>query len=102
MLLLWGLHRHSVWGPDADQFRPERWLNRSTPPEKSFFSGFGIGKRNCIGRFHSIITGSNAKAVRRIEQIRDHNTGRREDFRMSISGGSHQMSPTYPFRCLPS
>ncbi|KAK3209659.1 hypothetical protein GRF29_44g260760 [Pseudopithomyces chartarum] len=42
-----------VWGPDAQQFRPERWIE--TSPERlkvmeSHFLPFGVGSRTCIGR----------------------------------------------------
>ncbi|KAG7297322.1 hypothetical protein JYU34_019293 [Plutella xylostella] len=45
----WGLHRHRGWGTDADVYRPERWLNASTVPDKSF-AAFAMGRRSCIGR----------------------------------------------------
>ncbi|CAH0697154.1 unnamed protein product [Spodoptera exigua] len=50
ILSLYGLHRHSSWGPDAKEFNPERWLNPATLPSTSnVFAPFGIGKRICIG-----------------------------------------------------
>lgn len=39
--------RADIWGPDAEEFNPERWLGRSTGIE---FSPFGAGRRKCIGR----------------------------------------------------
>jgi cytochrome P450 len=38
----------AVWGPDADEFKPERFLNL-TPEQKASFYPFGIGKRVCLG-----------------------------------------------------
>lgn len=36
---------------DASEFRPERWLNRSTYKHHAFASlPFGFGKRMCLGR----------------------------------------------------
>jgi 3-hydroxyphenylacetate 6-hydroxylase len=34
-----------VWGPDADEFRPERWLEQS---DAAMFA-FGLGYRMCTG-----------------------------------------------------
>ena len=39
--------RTDIWGPDAGNFNPERWLGRSMGIE---FSPFGAGRRKCIGR----------------------------------------------------
>ncbi|GMT06461.1 hypothetical protein PENTCL1PPCAC_28635 [Pristionchus entomophagus] len=36
-----------IWGSDASEFRPERWLS-PTVPSSSFLS-FGLGPRRCIG-----------------------------------------------------
>ncbi|KAF7942565.1 uncharacterized protein EAE97_006019 [Botrytis byssoidea] len=49
----------SVWGSDADQWRPERWLEieeqgRGAEVEKYFFS-FGMGSRTCIGKNISLL-----------------------------------------------
>uniref|UniRef100_A0A7S1L5D8 Cytochrome P450 n=1 Tax=Neobodo designis TaxID=312471 RepID=A0A7S1L5D8_NEODS len=51
---MYPLHRHPhVWGPDADTFRPERWIedpelrSRVTP---CAFMPFAVGKRACIGK----------------------------------------------------
>jgi cytochrome P450 len=40
-------HRRDVWGPDADEFRPERWLGRESPGYT--WIPFGGGTRRCIG-----------------------------------------------------
>jgi cytochrome P450 len=53
--MAWMLHRStSEWGPDASEFRPERWLEpgqEATGGAKSTSSnlGFSAGPRNCIG-----------------------------------------------------
>ncbi|APA05859.1 hypothetical protein SS1G_01757 [Sclerotinia sclerotiorum 1980 UF-70] len=49
----------SVWGLDADTWRPERWLEieeqgRGGEVEKYFFS-FGMGSRTCIGKNISLL-----------------------------------------------
>ncbi|KAI1503903.1 cytochrome P450 [Biscogniauxia marginata] len=48
----WAIHRMpEVWGPDANEFRPERWLNKYSEGDlKRFFFAFGGGSRTCIGR----------------------------------------------------
>ncbi|XP_047528995.1 cytochrome P450 4C1-like [Vanessa atalanta] len=44
---IWGLHRNpKYWGPDADKFRPERFLD-ITPEQQSAFIPFSSGPRNC-------------------------------------------------------
>lgn len=48
-VLLHELHRdQSVWGPDAEDFRPERFLEGAIP--KDSWKPFGNGARACIGR----------------------------------------------------
>ncbi|KAK0655756.1 cytochrome P450 [Cercophora newfieldiana] len=48
-----GLHHDpKIWGPDCDEFRPERWLNggaEKQPPNA--WKPFGTGVRACIGRY---------------------------------------------------
>ncbi|KAI1133127.1 cytochrome P450 [Nemania abortiva] len=48
----WVIHRAvQIWGDDAEEFRPERWLNCEDPGTlKRFFFAFGGGTRTCIGR----------------------------------------------------
>lgn len=54
-LCMWGICRNAhVWGTDADQFRPERWLNAS-PEQRAVMDStldlvFGSGKWGCLGR----------------------------------------------------
>ncbi|KAJ0170833.1 hypothetical protein K1T71_013605 [Dendrolimus kikuchii] len=57
MIPIYALNRHSVWGPDAEVFRPERWLNSNTLPEKAYsFASFSIGRRNCIGMNYAMMS----------------------------------------------
>ncbi|KAF9114084.1 hypothetical protein BGX27_000137 [Mortierella sp. AM989] len=39
----------SIWGPDAKEFKPDRWLN-SEKPSSSKFIAFHHGPRVCIGQ----------------------------------------------------
>lgn len=58
VLALFALNRHSVWGPDANEFKPERWLDPATLPENvnNVFSGFSFGKRMCIGKSYALVS----------------------------------------------
>ncbi|KAK1637993.1 cytochrome P450 [Colletotrichum phormii] len=42
-------HSKEIWGPDADDFRPERWESL-TPRQKNAFIPFSTGPRACVGR----------------------------------------------------
>ncbi|GMT19054.1 hypothetical protein PFISCL1PPCAC_10351, partial [Pristionchus fissidentatus] len=45
----WSLHMDkTIWGEDAGEFRPERWLEESTRARASF-QAFGEGPRMCMG-----------------------------------------------------
>ncbi|KAF2766525.1 cytochrome P450 family protein [Teratosphaeria nubilosa] len=40
-----------VWGPDADEFRPERWLDKERYGyQQRYMFSFGGGSRTCIGK----------------------------------------------------
>ncbi|GAB7364465.1 hypothetical protein MBLNU230_g5275t1 [Neophaeotheca triangularis] len=42
-------HSKSIWGPDADEFKPERW-DTVTEAQKAAFIPFSYGPRACVGR----------------------------------------------------
>ena len=42
-------HSKKIWGPDADEFRPERW-EEVTEQQKDAFIPFSHGPRACVGR----------------------------------------------------
>jgi benzoate 4-monooxygenase len=42
-------HSKQIWGPDADDFNPERW-DRLTERQKVGFIPFSHGPRSCVGR----------------------------------------------------
>jgi benzoate 4-monooxygenase len=42
-------HSTAIWGPDAEEFRPERW-ETVTEEQKAAFIPFSYGPRACVGR----------------------------------------------------
>ncbi|GAA86456.1 cytochrome P450 family protein [Aspergillus luchuensis IFO 4308] len=47
----WVIHRlPEIWGPDFEEFRPERWLEGDVGNLKRFYFSFGGGSRTCVGR----------------------------------------------------
>lgn len=44
-------HSKEIWGPDADSYDPDRWLDgRPTQRQKDAFIPFSYGPRACVGR----------------------------------------------------
>ncbi|KDN34444.1 hypothetical protein RSAG8_12476, partial [Rhizoctonia solani AG-8 WAC10335] len=43
-------NRSSVWGNDAEEFRPERWMDDHAGSFNKYFVPFSLGPRACIGR----------------------------------------------------
>ncbi|KAM0147064.1 hypothetical protein ACHAPG_010789 [Botrytis cinerea] len=42
-------HSESIWGPDSQVFKPERWLGPDSKQLEKFLVTFGKGARQCIG-----------------------------------------------------
>lgn len=38
-----------IWGPDAKEFNPERWLDGKAAGMEAFLATFSKGSRICIG-----------------------------------------------------
>lgn len=55
----WVAHRNrDTWGEDADEFRPERWINSNEDQLRemnAMFMPFGLGSRTCIGKNISLL-----------------------------------------------
>jgi cytochrome P450 len=45
--------RKDIWGPDAEDFKPERWMGRKQGPE---YLPFNAGPRICLGRKSSALS----------------------------------------------
>ncbi|KAJ1300345.1 hypothetical protein OPQ81_005166 [Rhizoctonia solani] len=43
-------NRSGVWGSNASEFRPERWLDDNARSFNKYFVPFSLGPRSCIGR----------------------------------------------------
>ncbi|KAF8711795.1 Cytochrome P450 monooxygenase, partial [Rhizoctonia solani] len=43
-------NRSNVWGPDAEAYRPERWLEEGASSLNKYFAAFSTGPRGCVGR----------------------------------------------------
>lgn len=58
---VWAAHYdEDVWGPDAAQYRPDRWIEAQDNPERlrqmdNHYMPFGLGSRTCIGRHISYL-----------------------------------------------
>lgn len=40
----------SIWGPDAREFRPDRWIGPQSKGLDQYFCTFSKGSRMCIGQ----------------------------------------------------
>ncbi|CAH0627439.1 unnamed protein product [Chrysodeixis includens] len=59
---IWGTHRNPrYWGDDADQFRPERFLEPLKHP--AAFIPFSFGPRNCLGYQYAMMSMKTAVAT---------------------------------------
>lgn len=68
----WGIHvNKDIYGPDADEWRPERW-NTVKPTNKEFVP-FGIGPRACLGKDKALAEAAYllARLVQRFESLED-------------------------------
>ncbi|CAH0697237.1 unnamed protein product [Spodoptera exigua] len=74
-LFVFGLHKHPVWGPDVNEFIPERWLEPGRLPENpNAFAAFSVGRRQCIGKAYALMSMKTTLAhlIRRYKIKADH------------------------------
>lgn len=62
--------RKDIWGPDADEFKPDRWINRKAGWEYIPFNG---GPRICIGQQFALTEAGYVlvRLLQRFDQIED-------------------------------
>ncbi|XP_063371825.1 cytochrome P450 4C1-like [Cydia amplana] len=59
---IWGTHRNpAYWGPDAEEFRPERFL-QGPLPHPAMFVPFSHSVRNCLGATYAMMSAKTALA----------------------------------------
>ncbi|KAF9926201.1 hypothetical protein FBU30_004160 [Linnemannia zychae] len=44
-----------LWGPDVEEFKPERWMGSEKAASMSKFSSFHLGPRVCVGKGFAIL-----------------------------------------------
>ncbi|KAM3959629.1 cytochrome P450 CYP366A1 [Aphomia sociella] len=74
---IWGTGRsRHVWGTDAQEYRPERWLEGKSPDNPTAFLAFSYGRRACIGKKYAmaIMKTIIAHCVRELELISEADT----------------------------
>jgi cytochrome P450 len=51
LLSFWNMGRaEDIWGPDASEWRPERWTEMKERPSDYKFPAFQAGRRACLGK----------------------------------------------------
>ncbi|KAI9317792.1 cytochrome P450, partial [Zopfochytrium polystomum] len=54
MRIVWSTYAQGrstrLWGPDAGEFRPERWLEMDKVPSQFVYTAFNAGPRVCLGK----------------------------------------------------
>jgi cytochrome P450 len=74
----YALHRNPVLYPQADQFRPERWLDPDNPIRRGAYIPFGNGARKCIGDAFAwtelAVVAATITQQWRIQQVPGHRT----------------------------
>ncbi|XP_048486403.1 cytochrome P450 4C1 isoform X1 [Plutella xylostella] len=92
ILLVWGINRSKAWGEDAEQFKPERWLDPCTLPDNPAFATFSNGSRMCLGKmfaYNSMKT-TLVHVLRRFKVTADYRKLKlKVDFLLKPSSGHH-------------
>lgn len=76
--------RKDIWGPDAEEFKPERWLNRRVGWEYIPFNG---GPRICIGQQFALTEAGYVlvRLLQRFDQIEDINADQKPRWGLSLT-----------------
>jgi cytochrome P450 len=70
MFCIYGMHRRKdLYGPDANEFKPERWENRR---QSGDFLPFNSGARSCLGRKYFPTSMEYLEAEKSINLIQKH------------------------------
>ncbi|KAF9875111.1 hypothetical protein CkaCkLH20_07377 [Colletotrichum karsti] len=88
-------HNEEVFGHDAAQFRPERWIDSSKEQKsamESYFFTFGQGSRTCIGKNISLLEVS--KAIPRMIQEFDFILEKEDDWHCTNYCNNHHSHKT--------
>ena len=56
-------HDESIWGPDAHEFRPDRFAPGRPRPWAGRFLPFASGPRNCVGQAYAMVEAKVVLAV---------------------------------------
>ncbi|OOQ83230.1 Cytochrome P450 52A13 [Penicillium brasilianum] len=76
--------RKDFWGPDADEFKPDRWLNRKAGWEYIPFNG---GPRICIGQQFALTEAGYVlvRLLQRFDQIEDINADQKVRWGLTLT-----------------
>lgn len=76
--------RKDIWGPDAEEFKPERWLNRKAGWEYIPFNG---GPRICIGQQFALTEAGYVlvRLLQRFDQIEDINADQKPRWGLTLT-----------------
>ncbi|PXW35566.1 UNVERIFIED_CONTAM: unspecific monooxygenase [Williamsia faeni] len=104
LVLVGGLHRDPLWGPDPDEFDPDRFLPdlvRARPGH--LYKPFGTGLRSCIGRQFAIHEAVLilATLIRRYDLTANPGYRLRTSERLTAIPRRLRLTPTIASRTLP-
>jgi cytochrome P450 len=81
----WGIHvSKEIYGPDADEWKPERW--NSLKPSNKEFVPFGVGPRACLGKDKALAEAAYllVRLVNRFESLEDRTPEWKPEVRFSM------------------
>ncbi|KAL4929023.1 cytochrome P450 [Aspergillus undulatus] len=93
-------HNKSIFGADADEFRPERWLDegrdKDTSTMERYYMPFGLGSRTCIGKNISLL--EVGKLIPQLVRYFDFDLERKQD---RLVGENHWFVKPKGFEAMP-